>query len=171
MAGINLITATSDNYVIGNKGHIPWHLPADMASYRKITANSVLIMGRKTMESIGRILPGRHHIVVSSSPDYNFEGAQIVHSLDAALFEARTTGQPIFINGGEEIYRQALSSGQVDTIYMTRVHGVIEGDAFFPYEYLKDFSVVEEKFREADAKNEYDLTFVKLSRKQASSQY
>lgn len=121
------IAAMSDNRVIGNAGDIPWHLPEDFKWFKKTTMGGILVMGRKTYESIGRPLPGRDTYVLSRTPR-EITG---VHSFtDLEVLDNLETDQTIWIAGGGEIYKQMLD--QCSDLYLTRVHRTVEGDAFFP---------------------------------------
>lgn len=121
------IAAMSENRVIGNAGDIPWHLPDDFKWFKTKTTGAVLVMGRKTYESIGYPLPGRDTYVLSRRPR-EIPG---VHSFtDLEALDRLQTEKTIWIAGGEEIYRQTLD--KCCEIYLTRVHREVEGDAFFP---------------------------------------
>jgi dihydrofolate reductase len=108
---------------------MPWHLPEDLKRFRALTMNHHIIMGRKTWESIGRLLPGRHHVIVSRRAGYTVAGASVVRSLDEALAECAGDGE-VFVIGGEQIYRAALPVA--DRLYVTEVEGDFAGDTFFP---------------------------------------
>lgn len=124
-----IIAAVADNRAIGRDNALMWHISEDMKYFRKVTAGSPVIMGRKTYESIGRPLPKRRNIVVSRSLK-TLEGVETVRSLDEAFALAGNGGQ-CFVIGGGEIYRQAI--GKVDRMYITLVHCTIEdADTFFP---------------------------------------
>jgi len=132
---IALVAAVADNGVIGRNNALPWHLPADLKHFKRLTLGKPVLMGRKTWESIGRPLPGRTNIVISRTPDYEAEGARVVDSLDAAVSLAEGIAlidgvDELMVIGGAEIYRQALPRAQ--RLYLTEVHGEVTGDAFFP---------------------------------------
>jgi dihydrofolate reductase len=132
---ISHIVAMSENHIIGCNGRMPWHIPEDFKFFKATTMGHAMIMGRKTWESIGRILPGRLTIIVTRSPDFQApEGAVIKDSLESALQYCRdhqnTWGDECFIVGGGEIYKQSLAI--VDRVYLTVVHKVIEGDTAYP---------------------------------------
>jgi dihydrofolate reductase len=133
MNSFKAIAAMSENRVIGNTGNIPWHLPEDFKWFKKTTIGDILVMGRKTYESIGRPLPGRDTYVISRSP-HHIPGVQIFHDLQE--LEQLETEKTIWIAGGGEIYKQMLS--KCSELYLTRVHRTVEGDAFFP-EFEDDF--------------------------------
>jgi dihydrofolate reductase len=127
MNQLNAIAALSENRVIGNGNRIPWHLPEDFKFFKATTMGHVLVMGRKTFESIGRPLPGRESIVVSRS-GFAHPGVRTITSLDA--IPALVGDCQVFICGGAEIYRQTLPI--CSDLYLTHVKLVVEGDAFFP---------------------------------------
>lgn len=128
---ITQVVALSENNCIGLNGDLPWHLPADLKRFKQTTMGHPMIMGRKTFESIGRVLPGRPHIVVTRSRNWDHAGVQVAHDLDTALTRAaeHKTGQTMVIGGGE-IFTQALP--KTDILDLCRVHADVPGDTFFP---------------------------------------
>lgn len=154
----SIIVATSENNVIGKDNRLPWHLPADLKYFKNTTWAMPIIMGRKTFESIGKPLPGRHNIVVTRSKDYKAVGATVVSNLDDAVKAAESNDvKELFIIGGAELFNTTMNQAQ--RIYLTRVHANIEGDVFFPELKKEDWQLISEKNMEADEKNEYDLSF------------
>ena len=131
------IAAMALNRVIGRGNEIPWHLPEDFKWFKKMTTGNVVVMGRKTFESIGRPLPNRETIVVSRS-GFSFHGVRTVASLDEIDLGKET--REVFICGGAQIYAQALSL--CSDLYLTLVKKELEGDAFFPA-FEGDFERVE----------------------------
>ena len=131
-----------ENHAIGKDNHLLWYIPDDLKRFKALTLGHPVIMGRKTFESIlsalGKPLPGRTNIVITRNTGYRHEGATIAHSLEEAIAKAREIdSEEIFIGGGSEIYRQALS--YVDRLYLTLIDDEKDGDAFFP-EYEKEFT-------------------------------
>ena len=124
-----LVVAAADNGVIGKDGAMPWHLPADLRHFRRITMGKPVIMGRKTWASIGRPLPGRQNIVLTRDAAFRAEGATVVSDLSAALAAAGAAAEAMVI-GGAEIY--ALARPLATRIELTRIHASPEGDTFFP---------------------------------------
>lgn len=124
-----MIVAASENDVIGADGDLPWRLSSDLKRFKKLTMGHHIIMGRKTYESIGRLLPGRTTVIVTRQQGLQIEGAKVVHSIQSAV-EACQGDESPFVTGGAEIYRLALPL--VDEIQLTRVHAEIEGDTFLP---------------------------------------
>ncbi len=161
---ISIIVAASDNNVIGNKGKLPWSLAADMKRMKQLTMGHPLIMGRKTHESIGRALPGRRNIVITSQK-VSYPGCEVVPSLEAALAAVKDdpSGEA-FIFGGGEIYKQAMDTA--DRIYLTRVHATVEGDAFFPVIDLAFWKETERVDHPADAQNQFPFSFMTFERRQ-----
>ena len=132
---LTLVVAASLNRVIGRGGELVWRIADDMKWFKAVTMGKPVIMGRKTFESIGRALPGRANIVISTRCDFNAENAHVAPSLEAALAEARNAALSarqgeIAILGGGEVYRQTIE--RADRLYYTQVHAEVEGDAFFP---------------------------------------
>ena len=159
---VSIIVAVSDNGVIGRDGGLPWHLPADLKRFKRLTSGHHMIMGRRTWDSIGRRpLPGRPTIVVSRDPGFVAEGAQVARSLSQAL-ELAAGADEVFIAGGEAIYRAALPVA--DRIYLTRVHACFDGDTHFPAFDANDWQVVVEERHEPDEKNPYAHTFLVYER-------
>lgn len=143
---LNHIVAVSKNGVIGSSGQLPWHIGEDLKHFKKITYGHPIIMGRRTYESIGCVLPGRLNIVVSSTQSFKNGGIVTVPSIDKAIELAASTLGPkqdddIFIIGGGKVYKQTLPL--VDQIYLTRVHQDIDGDTFYEGPDPNMFSCVE----------------------------
>ncbi len=128
---ISLIVAAAENDVIGREGRMPWRIPSDLKTFRRLTLGKPVIMGRKTFQSLGKPLDGRFNIVVTRDPLFKAEGAAVVRSLEAAidLAKSQTVTAEIMVIGGAEIYRAALPLA--DRIYLTRVHAQPDGDTTF----------------------------------------
>ena len=159
---ISIIVAIAENNVIGKDNTLIWHLPADMKFFKEKTTGHCIITGRKNYESIPekfRPLPNRTNIVITRQTNYNAAGALVVGSIEEALKTATATGDDeIFIIGGAEIYKQCLNL--VDRVYLTQIHQLFEGDAFFPE---LDSSKWKETHRTkgiTDEKNKYDYDFL-----------
>ena len=129
---IGLIWAQARNRVIGKNGVMPWHLPEDLAHFKRVTLNHPVVMGRKTWDSIPprfRPLPGRTNIVVTRQPDWNENGAQRTSSLREALQQCENSNQ-VWVIGGAQIYAQALPLA--DELVVTEIDAEVDGDAFAP---------------------------------------
>jgi len=155
MKTLSLIYAVSENHVIGRDGRLPWRLPADLKHFKDTTMGKPVIMGRATFTSIGQPLPGRQNIVLTRDRDYHHESVTIVHSLDEALHAAQD--DDIFVIGGAEVYKQALPLAT--QIFETRVHAIVEGDTFFDPDLSHWLEDGNESYK-ADAKNQYDYSFI-----------
>lgn len=127
MKTFKAIAAMAENRVIGNAGDIPWHLPEDFKWFKQTTMGGILVMGRKTYDSIGRPLPGRDTFVLSRTAR---EIAGVRSFTDLEMLDHLETDQTIWIAGGAEIYRQML--GHCSELLLTRVHRSPEGDTYFP---------------------------------------
>jgi dihydrofolate reductase len=128
---VSIIVSMSQNRVIGKDGRLPWHLPEDLLWFKRKTLGHAIIMGRKTFESIGRILPSRKNIIISRRSNWMVHGAEIFHTIEGALNELRVRGEDeVFIIGGAEIFRAALV--YTNRIYLTLIHREFAGDTFFP---------------------------------------
>ena len=153
---LSMIVAASTNDVIGVAGDLPWRLSADLKRFKSLTMGNPIIMGRKTFESIGRLLPGRMTIIVTRNTDYEFPGAIVAHAIEDAMASCDEDSQP-FIIGGAEIYRLALA--KVNEIHLTRVQATIEGDTYLPKINWDQWKLVEAQEHTADAKNQFDYVF------------
>ncbi|RMG12375.1 MAG: dihydrofolate reductase [Deltaproteobacteria bacterium] len=125
-----LIVAVGRHRVIGKAGDLPWHLPEDLKHFKATTMGHALIMGRRTFDSIGRPLPGRRCIVVSRQADLAIPGAEVAHSLEAAIALARRTDPMPFVIGGGMLYEAALPLAT--HLYLTEVDRAVDGDTYFP---------------------------------------
>lgn len=157
---ISLIAAMANARVIGKENTIPWHLPADLAWFKKNTLGKPIIMGKKTYLSIGKPLPGRMNIIISRTPAENSENVYYCSSIDMALQLVRNVDE-IMIIGGTQIYRQLLPIA--NKLYLTHINTNIAGDAFFP-EYGDDWKITYHETHQADEKNPYDYSFEILSK-------
>lgn len=150
------------NRLIGNNNQLPWHLPADLAHFKKVTLNKPILMGRKTYEAIGRPLPGRENIVLTRSADLEIEGVTVVNSLEAAI-EGRKDDTELMVIGGSTIYELALPRAQ--RLYLSYVDGEFEGDAWFPEFDETQWDISDSVVQEPDEKNRYGCRFVTYERK------
>jgi dihydrofolate reductase len=155
------IVATDLKNGIGKENQLLWHLPADLKFFKKITLGCPIIMGRKTYESIGRLLPGRRNIIVTRNKTFKIEGAEVVDSIEKALKSAKME-EKVFIIGGAEIYNQSLE--HVTELYRTLVKHEFEADTFFPRINHDEFSLVWQECHEADESNIYGYCFQKYER-------
>jgi dihydrofolate reductase len=159
---VSLIVAMDRSGVIGRDGSLPWHLSADLKRFKQLTMGHHIIMGRKTFESLPRVLPGRTSVVVTRQPDFQAVGAIVTHALNDAI-AASSRDDEAFIIGGAEIYQQAFPL--VDRIYLTEVAAVVVGDVRFPDFDRNEWTVVERSEHPADDRNDHPHTFTVLERK------
>jgi len=147
----------SENRIIGINNKLPWHLPADLRHFRRLTTGHPVIMGRRNYESIGKPLPDRTNIVVTRNPDYRAAGCLVTHSLDDAMNSAGNDSE-IFIIGGAEIYRQAFD--RANRIFITLIHARIEGDTYFPEFEGPPWREISRERHERDENNPYSFSFL-----------
>lgn len=161
---LTLIVAVAENGVIGREGGLPWKLSEDLKRFKQRTLGRPVVMGRKTWESIGRPLPGRHNIVITRRADYRIPHSEVtvVGDLDAAIRAAGAV-EEIMIIGGAEIY--ALSLPRASCIELTRVHAQIEGDTHFPVLPADVWREVASTSHPADERNAHPTSFVTLERR------
>lgn len=126
---LSVIAALARNRVIGRDNDLPWHLPEDLKRFRALTMGHHIVMGRKTYESLGRLLPGRTTVIVTRNHDYQVPGAVVVHSLEEAM-TACGADPEVFLIGGAELYQQSLALA--GRLYLTEIDAEFEGDAYFP---------------------------------------
>ncbi len=163
MTEISLIAAVDEKGGLGYKNQLLCHLPADLKHFKAVTEGKPVIMGRKTLESIGRALPNRLNIVLTSRPDLDIEGVSIAHSLDEALLKA--AGFPeIMIIGGSALFSEGMKIAS--RIYLTRIHHAFKADVFFPEIDVSNWSCRLTEKRMADEKNLYDMSFYIYQKKQ-----
>lgn len=158
---VSLIVAADENDVIGANNRLPWHLPEDLKHFKQLTMGKPMIMGRKTLESIGRPLPGRRSIVLTRQPGFTAPGCEVAGSLEQALRMTDSVEETMII-GGAEIFQQALP--QAGRIYMTRVHGRFEGDTYFPELESTVWRELSREAHAADDKNLWPYSFLLLER-------
>ncbi len=153
---ISIIVATDNKGGIGKDNQLLWHLPNDLKRFKFITNNHVVIMGRKTFESIGRVLPNRTNVVITRNKDLVFDGCVMCSSLEEAM--ERYAAEDVFIIGGGEIYKQALPFA--DKVYLTKVDTELEADTFFPELNEKEWELVLLERHLKDDKHPYNYTFI-----------
>jgi len=163
MTILSMIVAHADNRIIGKENDMPWHLPADLAYFKKTTLGKPVVMGRKTYESIGRPLPGRQNIVISRDKNYQAQGIETATSVEQALMLAGDVEEVMVIGGGA-IYAHCLPAA--DRLYITHINGAIDGDTQFPfYSVSTDWKKMSSEKYCADEKNAFDLDFCIYQRK------
>ncbi|UFH53246.1 dihydrofolate reductase [Spirosoma sp. KNUC1025] len=165
---ISLIAAVAQNGIIGRDNDMPWHLPDDFAFFKRKTSHHAIVMGRKSLEALGKPLRNRTSIVITRNPTFKTEGVTLVNSLDKALAEALNVDKQqyqtneIFIIGGAEIYKLALPIAT--TLYLTEIHQAFEGDTYFPEFNKSEWREVSRIPHPADERHAVSFDFVEYER-------
>lgn len=163
MPSIAAIVAMSQNHVIGKNNQLPWHLPADLKHFKDLTTGHPIIMGRKTFQSIGKVLPNRTNIVVTRNKNYRVEGAFVVGSIEEAIeLASAKDNNEVFIIGGADIFK--LSMPRINRLYLTIIQANIEGDVYFPKLESQQWQETASSQHLPDEKNNYAYQFVTLDR-------
>ncbi len=158
---IVIVAALDERRVIGRGGELPWRLPADLRHFREVTTGHPVVMGRRTYEAIGRPLPQRTNIVLTTRSDYEAPGCEVASSVDEAIQLAQDHGADrVMIIGGESLYRQVLP--ETDLLVLTVVHDIFEGDTYFPTFDSEEWDVEQREYRPADEENPSAMSFVTL---------
>ncbi|WP_202080328.1 dihydrofolate reductase [Caldalkalibacillus salinus] len=159
---ISFMVAMDKNRLIGADNDLPWRLPADLAYFKRVTMGKPIIMGRKTFESIGRVLPGRENIVMTRDDTFRHPECTIVHSVDELLARFGGTEEEVFVIGGAKIFEQLLSVA--DRLYITLIDEAFEGDTYFPQIDPSEWRLISEEKGVKDEKNPYDYRFLMYER-------
>ena len=153
------------NRLIGQNNGLPWHLPADLAFFKRTTMGKPIIMGRKTYVSIGKALPGRQNIVVTRDSNFEAPDCEVASSIDQAIAKV-DNAEEVMLIGGASLYEQTM--GRADIIYLTLIHHQFSGDTWFPEIDLKCWNMVSREDFDADDKNLFPYSFVKYEREMKS---
>jgi dihydrofolate reductase len=162
----SILVAMAKNRAIGKNNALPWRLSPDLKRFKQLTMGHHIVMGRKTYESIGRLLPGRTSVIVTRQPDYRVLGAIVVGSIAEALKvcgEGKEMNQESFIIGGAEIYQQAL--GLCQRMYVTEIQQEFDGDALFPEFDPQEWREISREKHRLDEGDGMEYHFVVLDRK------
>lgn len=166
---LSIIAAMTDERVIGKDSKLPWHLSEDLKRFKSLTLGHPVIMGRKTYESIGKPLPGRHNIVLTRKRPYTIDGVTVSHSIEDAVKIFDNQGrskEELFFIGGFSVFKDTLPS--VDKLYLTLVHKSFEGDTYFPpFDLEKDFVIDEKSDHRSSEGGGFSYTFLTASRKRS----
>lgn len=162
MTKISLIAAMAKDRVIGKDNDMPWHLPADLQHFKKVTLGKPVIMGRRTFESIGRPLPGRRNIVITRNVNWSHDGVEVVSSTEMAM-SLVVDVEEVMIIGGGKIYEQFLP--MADSLYLTFIDLEVDGDTCFPdWTEVGHWQQVAQESHEPDDKNTLAYEFIKLEK-------
>lgn len=161
---LSLIVAMDKNRVIGLNNDMPWHLPNDLRYFKERTTGHTIIMGRKTFESLGRVLPNRKHLVLTRSDKTFPEEVEVIHTIEDILQYVKDYPQEkIFIIGGGELFKHMLP--HVNTMYITEIDEQFEGDVFFPFFDEAEWKLISKEKGPKDKKNPYDYYYLVYERK------
>ena len=156
---LSIIVAKAKNNAIGKDNQLLWHLSDDLKRFKKFTTGHTIIMGRKTFESLGRVLPNRKHIVFTQNPDFkvNDENVEVIDNIDK-LKEYEESKEENFVIGGATIYK--LLMPKANKLYITKINQEFEGDVYFPEIDENEWKIVETEKGVKDEKNPYDYEYV-----------
>lgn len=158
---ISLIVAAATNNVIGRDGALPWHISEDLKRFKRLTVGKPIIMGRLTYDSIGKPLPDRKNIVISSQEGLTIDGCEVVATPEAAL-ELAADADEVMVIGGGRIYEQMLPIA--DRIYLTKVNKEIDGDTYFPKICDEEWTLIDQEDIPADESGKPGYSFITLDR-------
>ena len=159
---LSIVVAMDSNRLIGKDNGLPWHLPADLAFFKKLTTGNTILMGRKTFDSIGRPLPNRRNIVITRNADIEITDCEVVNSIEKALSLVQSETE-VMVIGGAKLYQQILPIA--DRLYITQVEGEFDGDTYFPHYDEDDWLEVSCESHQPDEKNKHAYHFIILKRK------
>ncbi|UJF34429.1 dihydrofolate reductase [Paenibacillus hexagrammi] len=160
---LSFIFAMDRNGAIGKDNKLPWHLPADLQFFKRVTMGHTILMGRKTYESIGKPLPGRKNVILTQNREFQAEGCAIVHTVQEV--KEQWKDEDLYVIGGAEIFRLLLADA--DRMYITYINHEFEADSYFTEFDLSEWSLVSEEQGERNEKNPYEYYFRIYERKKA----
>ncbi|WML25888.1 dihydrofolate reductase [Neobacillus sp. OS1-33] len=160
---ISFIVAMDKNRVIGKNNQLPWRLPEDLKFFKRVTMGHPIAMGRKTHESIGRVLPGRENIVITRQKEYRREDCTVVYSVEDFVQYSEKQSDEIFVIGGAEIFNETFD--YADRLYITLIHEEFAGDTYFPEFDVSNWELISCEKGVKDNKNPYDYEFRIYNRK------
>jgi dihydrofolate reductase len=161
---LSIIVAIAKNNVIGKDNKLIWHLPEDLKRFKKLTTNHTIIMGRKTFESLGRVLPNRKHVVLSHNENYivDNKNVEVINCIDD-IRKYIDSEEENFVIGGAGIYNLLLPFSK--KLYITKINEEFDGDAYFPKINENEFEIVSIENGKRDEKNDYDYQYIDYIRK------
>ena len=160
---LSIVVAVAENNVIGKDNKLIWHLPEDLKRIKKLTTGHTIIMGRKTFESLGRVLPNRKHVILCNDMELNIEDENVEVLEDISMLKQYIDStEENFVIGGATIYKLLLP--YANKIYLTLIHEKFEGDVFFPEIDEREWKIVETEKGLKDEKNPYDYEYITYTR-------
>lgn len=161
---LSIIVAVAENNVIGKDNKLIWHLPADLKRFKEITTGHTIIMGRKTFESLGRVLPNRKHVILCNDMEMNVEDENVEVLEDISMLDKYIQDtEEHFIIGGATIYK--LLMPKANKIYLTLIHEKFDGDVYFPEISDDEWKIIDRTAGITDEKNPYNYEFITYVRK------
>lgn len=162
---LSIIVAVAENNIIGGDNKLLWHISEDLKRFRTLTTNHTIIMGRKTFESLPKVLPNRHHVILTNDKNYSVDSKDvtIVHTLDEILDKYLNCEEEAFIIGGGQIYN--LLMPYCNKIYLTKVNKSFEGDTYFPNINFNDFEAIYSSEEKINTEDNLSYQFIDLIRK------
>jgi dihydrofolate reductase len=160
---ISFLVAMDQKRTIGKDNDLPWHLPADLKYFKQVTMGHPIVMGRKTHEAIGRVLPGRENIVLTRDKSYTSPDCTVIHSIEELLDIDKGKNEEVFVIGGAEIFKEVFASA--DRLYITCIEDVFEGDTYFPEFDPSEWEIISKEKGIKDDKNPYDYYYIVYERK------
>lgn len=163
---LSIIVATAKNNVIGKDNQLIWHLPEDLKRFKRLTTGKTIIMGRKTFESLGRVLPNRKHVILTKSPDYKVEHEEVeVVNEVSDLAPYINSEEENFVIGGGTIYQLLMS--HASRLYITKIEKEFEGDTYFPIIDEKEWEIIEVEEGIQNEQNPYQYSYITYKRKKS----
>lgn len=161
---LSIIVAMAQDKAIGINGDLLCHMPADLKHFKTITMGGIVVMGRKTWDSLPKgALPGRRNIVITRNTAFTAQGAEVAHSLEEAINLIADDNRECFIIGGAQLYSSSI--GIVDKMYITLINATFDADTFFPEYDPLEWDTIEKEDHIKDERNPYDYTFLTLIKK------
>ena len=161
---LSIIVAVAENNVIGKDNKLIWHLPEDLKRFKRLTTGHTIIMGRKTFESLGRILPNRKHVILCNDMEMNIDNENVEVLEDISMLkEYIDSEEEHFIIGGATIYKLLMPYAK--KLYLTLIHEEFEGDVYFPEIEEKDWKIVDREEGLRNEENPFDYEYITFERK------
>ncbi len=161
---LSIIVAVANDNVIGKDNKLIWHLPEDLKRFKKLTTGHTIIMGRKTFESLGRILPNRKHVILCNDMEMNIEDENVEILEDISMLDKYIESEEEnFVIGGATIYKLLMPCAK--KLYLTKIHEEFDGDVYFPSINEEEWQEIEREQGIKDEKNPYDYEYINFVRK------
>lgn len=162
---LSIIVAKANNNIIGGNNKLLWHLSKDLKRFKEITTGNTIIMGRKTFESLPKVLPNRHHVILTSNKDFKVDSdsVTVINNIEEIIEKYASSAEEVFIIGGGEIYNLLLP--HTNKLYLTRIFKDFEGDTYFPSIDLSNWEIIYKSELFSDEEENLTYDFINLTRK------